>query len=412
MRVSSVLGLNCRGRYSGKFFAAYFFYYAGYCVFSSYIVSYLTELGYSASLCGSIASLALVANLLMEPIGGYITDTFLSVRRYLILCIVVITGLCLVCTFVSDIPWLCMTLLMLTAGVAYPFSQLMDAWVNCSMSVDSTLVYSRIRAGGSIGFAVSSILAGYYFDAFGWGSYFIVQAVMFLCMIPFLIRLPLVELGNRHTKEEPEHSLTLGEAFGVLLRSHRYLFSLLICTVYWFSHRPVGSYLALIINDRGGDAGTFGSVCGIGAAVEFFGLMLLAAFQKRKGLFLRAGMTAALLTNLLRPACILLLPGLWPLYVGQILQSISFAFFLSVSVDCFAQTADSRIRSFCISVGLTASSVGGTILANMLGGWLCDLQGTTSLVVLSLGVSLFNCALLVLMFRHVFQRAEQGSELS
>lgn len=407
-----MFGHNRKGRYSETFFAAYFFYYAGYCVFSSYIVSYLTEMGYSAPLCGIISSLALVANLMMEPIGGYITDTFCSVRSYLILCIAVITVLCAVCTFVSGVPWICVTLLTLTAGVAYPFSQLMDAWVNGSKSADPTLVYSHIRAGGSIGFAVSSILAGHYFDAFGWSSYFLVQAVMFLCMIPFLIRLPQVEMGNKHTKENPEHSLTIGESFCVLLRNRRYQFSLLICTVYWFSHRPVGSYLALIINDRGGSAGTFGSVCGIGAVVEFATLMLLAFWQKRRALPASVCMMGALLMNLLRPACILLLAGVWPMYLGQILQSASFALFLTGSVECFAQTADRRIRSFCISIGLTISSVGGTILANILGGWLCDLQGTTSLVVMSMGTSLLNCVLLALTFRYVFQQTEERTTLS
>lgn len=407
-----MLSHNWTRRYAETFFAAYFFYYAGYCVFSSYIVSYLTELGYSASLCGVISSLALVANLLMEPVGGYITDTFFSVRRYLVLCIAVIVVLCAVCTIVSDTPWLCVTLLTLTAGVAYPFSQLMDAWVNCSKSVDPTLVYSRIRAGGSIGFAVSSILAGYYFDAFGWDTYFLVQAVMFLCMVPFLLRLPVVELGNRRVKEQTAHSLTLGESFGVLLCNDKYMLSLLICTVYWFSHRPVGSYLALIINDRGGDAGTFGSVCGVGAAVEFLTLLLLSALQKRKKFTLSSCMTGALLANLLRPALILALPGVWPVYVGQIMQSVSFAFFLTGSVECFTQAADRRIRSFCISVGLTVSSVGGTILANMLGGWICDLRGTASLVVVSMGTSILNCALLALTARCVFRQSEADSALS
>lgn len=399
-------------RYSEMFFAAFFFYYAGYCVFSSYIVSYLTELGYSASLCGMIASLALVANLLMEPIGGYITDTYLSVQRYLILCIVIITGLCVASTFAARTPWLCVTLLTLTAGVAYPFSQLMDAWVNCSRSVDPTLVYSRIRAGGSIGFGIVSVAAGYYFETFGWDTYFLVQAAMFLCMIPFLRRLPQVELGNRHTGEAQEHTLSLRESFGVILRNHKYLFCLLVCTVYWFSHRPVGSYLALIVNDRGGDAAAFGSICGLGALIEFFSLVFLGVLQKRRGLPVWFCMTGAILTDVLRPMYILLLPGMWPLYLGQICQSVSFAFFLTGSVDCFAGTADSRIRSFCISVGLTVSSVAGTILANLLGGRMCDFWGTTSLVQVSLGASVCNCLLLALTFRHMFSRTERAEELS
>ena len=65
------------------FFSAYFIYYAVYCVFSSFIVLFLTEQGYSATVCGIITSLTFLANLLMEPVGGYITDTFLPTRRYL-----------------------------------------------------------------------------------------------------------------------------------------------------------------------------------------------------------------------------------------------------------------------------------------------------------------------------------------
>ena len=49
------------------FFSAYFIYYAVYCVFSSFIVLFLTEQGYSATVCGIITSLTFLANLLMEP---------------------------------------------------------------------------------------------------------------------------------------------------------------------------------------------------------------------------------------------------------------------------------------------------------------------------------------------------------
>ena len=40
---------EAQARYFRPFFAAYFFYYAGYCVFSSFIVLFLTERGYSAA---------------------------------------------------------------------------------------------------------------------------------------------------------------------------------------------------------------------------------------------------------------------------------------------------------------------------------------------------------------------------
>lgn len=393
--------------YSVPFFAAYFFYYAGYCVFSSFIVLYLTQRGYSAALCGLITSLALLANLLMEPVGGYVTDTFLTTRQYLAVCIGLITLLCLFCTRFSGEPALCIPALVLTAGLAYPFSQLMDAWVNCSRELDPGLVYSRIRAGGSIGYAVMSVAAGYYFKAFGWTCYFVMQALLFLIMLPLLARLPSMELGNRRKRTQDDRSLSPPDAFRVAIGNRRYLLYLLVCTVYWFSHRPVGSYLSLIVEDRAGDPSVYGNVCGLGAAVEFMGLLLLAAAQKKGRLSLKGYMTAALVTDILRPLCIWIMPGIWPLYLGQALQSVSFACFYSGSVECFTQASDPRIRSFSISLGLTASSVVGTISANLLGGWLCDQWSVQALILLSLAVSAGNYALFGLYFRQIFSSAAE-----
>lgn len=390
-------------RYTIPFFSVYFLYYAGYCIFSSYIVLYLTERSYSAVVCGIITSLTLLANLLMEPIGGYITDTFLSTRRYLTVCVGIVSLLCVFCTAFSGRPFFLLPAMVLSAGIMYPFSQLMDAWVNMSRESDTKLVYSRIRAGGSLGFAIMSIVGGYYFKLKGWNGYFLLQMVLFLAMLPFFIRLPDISLGNRNIssggrntslksekKDSEKKRLSLTEVFGVVVQNKKFCFFLFICTFYWFSHRPIGSYLSLLVADRGGDAGTYGSICGIGAAVESLSLLALPWVLRERQISAVRCLTAALAFDLLRPICFLLFPGTWPFYLGQMMQSVSFALFYSSSLECFAGTADRRIRSFCISFGLTASSVAGTVLANLLGGVLCDFLGVNSLVLLSLCVAAVN----------------------
>ena len=75
--------------------------------------------------------------------------------------------------------WLLLPGLVLAAGLAYPFSQLMDAWVNLSKESYPGLIYSRIRAGGSIGFAVMSVIGGFYFKHWGWNRYFQMQILLF-----------------------------------------------------------------------------------------------------------------------------------------------------------------------------------------------------------------------------------------
>lgn len=394
-----------RSRYSASFFAVYFFYYGGYCIFSSYMVMYLTNKGYSVTLCGLITSLTLIANLITEPIGGYITDTFLSARRFLMMCVGIIGVLCLLCTWAADMPWLYFPALVATAGVAYPFSQLLDAWVNCSREVDPGLTYSRIRAGGSIGFALSSLVVGGYLKRYGWDGYFLLQAGFFLTMIPFLSDLPDIKPGNRR-RDTGGPGMSPLCCIKTALREHSYCICLLVCTVYWFSHRPVGSYLSLIVEERSGGPGTYGAVCGMGAVVECLALLVVAVYQKRGKLSHIACMTGALVSGIIRPMCILLLPGVWPLYLGQLLQSVSFALFYVGSAEWFTCVSYPYIRIFSISVGLTASSVGGTIAANLLGGFLCDRLGTDVLVWLSLVISVGNIPLFFLMGHGCVRREE------
>ncbi len=389
------------------FFWAYFFYYAAYAVFSGNAVLFLTERGLSAALCGAVTSAMLVLSLVMQPAGGYITDTFCSTRRYLAGGILLFMVICCWCTAQRENRAYTAAGMILGAGIVYPFGQLMDAWVKMSSSVDPELRYSRIRAGGSFGFAVMSVLAGQWFRRFGWDQYFLMQAAVFLLMLPLLLLLPELKpanragTGGRETKETTDRTettdriertettettetaerketgdagrLSAGESVRLLLRNRSYLYWFLVCTVYWFSHRPIGSFLSLLVRERGGDAGTYGNVCGAGAVFEFLCLLLMSrgSILKKPGML----MPAALLTDLLRPLCFLAFPGLMPVYAGQILQSLSFALYYTASVEGFLRTSDPRIRSFSISTGLSLSSALGTAGANLSGGRLCDLYG-------------------------------------
>ena len=84
--------------YGVPFFWVYFFYYAAYAVFSGNAVLFLTECGFSAALCGMVTSSMLLLSLVMQPAGGYVTDTFCSTRRYLTAGILLFILLCFWCT--------------------------------------------------------------------------------------------------------------------------------------------------------------------------------------------------------------------------------------------------------------------------------------------------------------------------
>jgi PPP family 3-phenylpropionic acid transporter len=374
--------------YSKLFFFAYFIYYSGYCIFSSYMVPYLVEKGYSAGIAGVVTSLTLLANILMQPVAGYINDTLLSTRRYLAVSIFIICGFAIINSLDNISSILNISVIISSAAFSYSFSQLMDAWVDRSREVDGTISYSKIRAGGSIGFGLTSIAFGYIVSHFGYRWFFLIQAGIFICLLPLIYFLPDLNLNNKSSKIEKESSLSFFQTFGILIKDKRYCFLLLIFTLYWMGHRPVGSYLSLIVRQRGGVDSIYGNICGIGAMMEFFMLLFMHRLK-----FLKTGENLiffALGTSVLRPALLVLFGNINVLYFGQIMQSISFALYFSASVDAFSKISDYRIKSFSISVGLTIASVVGTIMANMVGGVLFDIRGAQAVVLMSLMVSLIN----------------------
>ena len=221
-------------------------------------------------------------------------------------------------------------------------------------------------------------------------------------MLPFLFRLPAIRLGNRMQTHRADH-LSVTGAFATALKSPRFRFGLLLGTLFWCSHRPVGSYLSLIVTQRQGGSEVFGLVCAAGSAMESLALLALSLLTRKWSLHRRMG--AALAANLLRPAILALLPGIWPLYLGQIFQSVSFAIYYAAIVDYFTQAADERIRSFSISMGLTVTSAVGTVLANLAGGSLCDALGAGAMAPLSLCLSLLVFALFALRGRRYTETA-------
>ena len=404
--------------YGVPFFWVYFFYYAAYAVFSGNAVLFLTECGFSAALCGMVTSSMLLLSLVMQPAGGYVTDTFCSTRRYLTAGILLFILLCFWCTAERKNSRALITGMIIGAGLVYPAGQLMDAWVKMSTAVSPGLRYSRIRAGGSFGFALMSIAAGQWFRRFGWDKYFLIQAAVVMLMLPLIRILPEIppangSRGGRQTEKKEDQDLKNGmeerlsawESFRLLLHNREYMFWFLVCTVYWFSHRPIGSFLSLLVRGRGGDAGTYGNVCGAGAIFEFLCLMLIGG-----GTILKSGkrrpsalMPAALFTDILRPLCFLFFPGLAPVYAGQVLQSLSFALYYTASVECFALSSDERIRSFSISTGLALSSAAGTAGANLFGGRLCDLKGPEILPMISISAAIANLLLTTVAGRRSFR---------
>ena len=72
-------------KYNLLFYGYNFTYFAVSCAYFGYLVRYLSGFGYSAFTCGVINMLTGCLSMVIQPLAGYLTDTFLTVKKYLLL---------------------------------------------------------------------------------------------------------------------------------------------------------------------------------------------------------------------------------------------------------------------------------------------------------------------------------------
>lgn len=82
-------------------------------------------------------------------------------------------------------------------------------------------------------------------------------------------------------------------------------------------------------------------------------------------------------------------PLIWT--VAAVCQFCVFYMSVGSGVLC-GLAAGERLRSFSISMGLTVSSVVGTVLANLVGGRLCDMFHPGILILVSFALGFLNSA--------------------
>lgn len=364
-------------RTSLLFFLAYGVYYGVYCLFLSFMVSYLTWAGYSALFCGVAGGLTYLISMVTQPVMGWLTDRWISMRRCLQgAALLSLIGSAAIPALRSSAPGLLLSLCF-TAAFCIPIMSLLDVWVIALREQRLSMNYSLIRTGGSLGYGVVSLMMGAAAERWGIGILFPAQAAACGLLLAILCLLPdRIPVRPQKDARRPPSIISLGEIW----RHSSFRAAVVLLFLYWLTHRLMGGYLALLVQSLGGDTAVFGAVVGFGGFAE----ALIPLFSRRwlQHVPLHRLMQLAFLINFARPLLFLAaVPFGTPcLALGQILQSLGFSIYFTASVECLSRLTPLRNRNTSISLALALSSLLGTVSANLAGGVMIDTFGALSTV--------------------------------
>lgn len=186
--------------------------------------------------------------------------------------------------------------------------------------------------------------------------------------------------GNRPlAQEEPEDEapITMGE----FIRRNRLFFVLNLGVVgLYFSNSVLNNFMMQIVDNVGGTSEDMGRILGVMAFLEIPTMVLFDRIRRRFSV--QTLMKAAAVGYVLKIGICWLANSVFMLFVGQLLQPVSFALFLPAMVY-FTGENMSKQESVRGQALFTTMITVTTIFSSLVGGWILDISGAKALTFIS-----------------------------
>jgi MFS transporter, PPP family, 3-phenylpropionic acid transporter len=235
--------------------------------------------------------------------------------------------------------------------------------------------YGRVRLFGSFGFLVTVMLAGWWFERAGMGSFALWTALSLLVIVVSVWWMP-------DLKEEPAHAQEAAPQVMQVLRQPQVLLLLASAFFHVLSHIGIYAFFSLYLDELGYGKTTIGLLWAISVAVEIVWFFTQARWLPLMSLTAWVVLCSAL-TALRMGATALWAQSLWVLVAVQCLHAFTFATHHTANVALISHYFTGKLRGrgqalyTVIGYGLTG------VLGSLLGGVLSEHWGLTSVFAFS-----------------------------
>jgi PPP family 3-phenylpropionic acid transporter len=365
-------------------FSLSFLLFAGIAFVMPFLVLYYQSLGFSGAQIGLLVGLSPLLTLVSTPLWTGLADATHRHRLLMSLALFVGAGATAVLPFLhAFLPVLLMGLLF---SIFYsPVSSFADS-ATMYMLADQKEMYGRIRVGGTLGFGVAALLAGFIVQNYGLKFAFLGGGLIYL----------LALLVSQKLVHNPAPASVDGSRLGafVLLKQRRWILFLSLALAGGLASSVTNSYLFSYMQELGSSEGLMGLALTIGTLSEiptfFFGNWLLKRFK--------AGplLTLALVITGLRLLALSFATSPVLVLVTQLLNGVSFSAMWMAGVSYadehapagMSASAQGLFGATVYGFGAAIGGFAGGLLLSNLGGrgmyLICGLVVLVTVLVVSL----------------------------
>lgn len=370
-----------------------FLHFGGKAIILPFLPLFLLTKGFSLVEIGTIMGVAPLISIIAQPLVGFISDKYKTVKKVLILLYVGVTAASFG-VFFHDSFLIVFTSFLLFHFALSPATPLIDSLTLKTLGSNKH-EYGKIRLWGSFGFFCISLIAGPILQWINIERLFL----PFLIITAFTIFV-LIFLRDQTTSTAPVNLRSVGE----VLKNRLFITFLLLCLLVIIPHRINDMMIVVHLDSLGATTFWVGLAWALAALSEVPVFYFLAKKIKDFNELFLLSFVALLYT--FRWVLYSLISSPYILSILQISQGLTFGLFWLIAMQMAVRSIPEHLRStgqalltsVCFGVG---GAIGGTG-----GGWVIEHLGSHSLYQFMAGMTF--CATLLI---YLFYRSTQGGNL-
>ena len=358
----------------------------------------LQKEGFSSTQVGVILAVFSIIGIIAPPFWGYLADRIRSIPKafIIVLCIqgVVVTFLPMSGGIkIGGLSLLAISM-PLSNFVRQPTLSLVDAWmVQAVNTTEGRVAYGSVRLWGSVGWAVACLIMTKIAD---WTS---VVVPFYLCgliciSVAFWYSVLVKKLPLRQPEEENAEPVDHINPF-VLFKNYYFVWILIFNLILTISSNASFNFIPYMFTEIGADPNLGAASVGVKALMEV-PLMFAGVYLARR--FSMPSMIATVGLMYFVEQSLYSLASSATMIIGvQLIQGLASGLYVSCSVDYAYKLAPKSLTASAQSFMWMSNAV-GTVLSNLMGGWLISVIGAGGFYRFNSFVVLAGFVLFVLSF--------------
>ncbi len=381
------------------------FYFMLGCGALGYANNFLKFHGYPSSLIGIVLSLisvlALVGQTFMAPVID--RSTKINEKKFILITLLIGMISYLVMLMMHGENWF----LLLICVVGFSFTSMGLPFLN-SLAFAYEQEGGRINYGvsrgiGSAAYAVAGPVIGMMMTAAGGGDEKITEVLPVFLLITGALTMATVFWMKDPKKVVKEDEKTKSISYPAFFRKyHQITLVLAALVLIYFCHMLVNTYMINVLENIGGNTADQGNAIFIQAMCELPPMFLFALILKKVDV--DKLMAFGALAYIVKHALLCFAPNMAVFYIAMVLQMFSYAVIMPASVYFADKHVEAEDRNKG-QIAMTAASTVGSLLANLVGGFLLDFTSVSAVLTFGFIATVIGAVLMVIGIRNLSKKA-------